>query len=106
MTWTDPTTRATGDLITAAIWNAEMVDNTMYLHDRVVSQLLPPVLVTGTGANMLTNGDRPVAALNNVNASAAAFFAFAVPADFDALVELSVIFVANASTTLEYDLQS
>lgn len=27
MAWTSPTTRATGDLITAAIWNTDLVDN-------------------------------------------------------------------------------
>jgi hypothetical protein len=31
MAWTDPTTRSTGDLITAAIWNTDMVDNFTYL---------------------------------------------------------------------------
>jgi hypothetical protein len=106
MTWTDPTTRATGDLITAAIWNAEMVDNTVFLHDRVVSALIPPIAATGSGANITSNGDFPVASLNNVNSSAAAFFGFAVPDDFDALVEMCVIFVSSATTTLEYDLHS
>jgi hypothetical protein len=32
MTWTDPATRQTGDLITAAIWNQDVVDNLEYLH--------------------------------------------------------------------------
>lgn len=32
MPWIDPTTRSTGDLITAAIWNADLVDNLIYLH--------------------------------------------------------------------------
>jgi hypothetical protein len=32
MTWTAPVTRATGDLITAAIWNNEHVNNLQYLH--------------------------------------------------------------------------
>ena len=31
MTWTDPTTRQTGDLITATIWNQDVVDNLAYL---------------------------------------------------------------------------
>src|SRR5688572_17819395 len=99
MTWTDPTTRSTGDLITAAIWNADMVDNMVFLHDRVVSKLIPPVVASGTGASMTVSGDFPVAALVNTNAAAGAFFSFAVPADFDALVELKVIFFCNASTT-------
>lgn len=31
MAWTTPTTRTTGDLITAAIWNSDLVDNLAYL---------------------------------------------------------------------------
>lgn len=33
MTWVNPTTRSTGELITAAIWNQEVVDNTQFLYD-------------------------------------------------------------------------
>lgn len=32
MSWTGPTTRATGDVITAAIWNTDIVNNLLYLH--------------------------------------------------------------------------
>lgn len=32
MAWTTPTTRATGDLITASIWNTDVVNNLAYLH--------------------------------------------------------------------------
>lgn len=32
MAWTTPTTRATGDLITAAIWNTDLVNDSKYLH--------------------------------------------------------------------------
>jgi len=31
MAWTAPTTRTTGDLITASIWNTDLVDNLNYL---------------------------------------------------------------------------
>lgn len=37
MAWTDPTTRSTSDLITAAIWNTDLVDNLTYLHDELPS---------------------------------------------------------------------
>lgn len=33
MAWTEPTTRSTGDLITAAIWNTDVVDNLDYLYE-------------------------------------------------------------------------
>lgn len=35
MAWTNPTTRSTNDLITAAIWNADLVDNLTYLKSQV-----------------------------------------------------------------------
>ncbi|NDJ35676.1 MAG: hypothetical protein GYB64_13525 [Chloroflexi bacterium] len=37
MVWQDPTTRQTGDLITAAIWNQDVVDNTRHLHTRTAA---------------------------------------------------------------------
>lgn len=33
MTWTTPTTRATGDLITASIWNTDLVNNLAWLYE-------------------------------------------------------------------------
>ncbi len=35
MTWVDPESRDTGDLITAAIWNQDVVDNTQWLKDNL-----------------------------------------------------------------------
>ncbi len=35
MSWSDPTLRNTGDLITAAIWNQDVVDNVQHLHDNM-----------------------------------------------------------------------
>lgn len=32
MSWADPAARQTGDLVTAAIWNQDVVANTAYLH--------------------------------------------------------------------------
>ncbi len=51
MAWTTPTTRATGDLITAAIWNADLVDNLSYLKTEVdkYGALLVYNTETGTG---------------------------------------------------------
>lgn len=37
MSYTSPTTRSTNDLISAAIWNADLVDNITYLHDDLPS---------------------------------------------------------------------
>ncbi|MBN1122789.1 MAG: hypothetical protein JXJ17_17060 [Anaerolineae bacterium] len=35
MTWSDPESRDIGDLITAAIWNQDVVDNVQYLFDNL-----------------------------------------------------------------------
>jgi hypothetical protein len=35
MTWNDPLNRDTGDLITAAIWNQDVVDNAQYLYENL-----------------------------------------------------------------------
>ena len=37
MAWTTPTTRSTGDLITAAIWNTDLVDDLNYLYGSLPS---------------------------------------------------------------------
>lgn len=37
MAWTSPTTRATDDLVTASIWNADLVDNLLYLYSGLPS---------------------------------------------------------------------
>lgn len=33
LSWSSPSTQSTGDLITAAIWNQNVVDNTLFLYD-------------------------------------------------------------------------
>ncbi len=39
MTWSDPESRDTGDLITAAIWNQDVVANTQWLHDNMAGKV-------------------------------------------------------------------
>ena len=39
MTWVDPTARQTGDLITAAIWNQDVVDNSQFLYDSALGSV-------------------------------------------------------------------
>jgi hypothetical protein len=102
MSWTDPTTRSTGDLITAAIWNAEVVDNLGFLHDREVSVWIPYVDTSGTPISL---GNMPVTRLTNTG-GAWAKFSFPMPDDFDTLVGLDVVLVSSVTTTLEYDLGS
>jgi len=42
MAWTSPTTRATGVLVTASIWNTDVVDNLVYLYSQVNAQIQIP----------------------------------------------------------------
>ena len=37
MAWTTPSTRVTGDLVTAAVWNAEIYYNQGYIYDELIS---------------------------------------------------------------------
>jgi hypothetical protein len=51
MAWTTPVTQATGVLITAAIWNAQVPDNMSFLHDVPACRVYnaaSPLLVSGS----------------------------------------------------------
>lgn len=50
MPWTTATTRSTGFNVTAAVWNAEHVDNMNYLKRPAVQTFTADVSVTGTSA--------------------------------------------------------
>jgi hypothetical protein len=97
MTWTDPTTRSTGDLITAAIWNQDVVDNLDYLHDRAVTRWLPPRGSTSLVNDwILINGDN----------SFAAYFSFDIPDDFDQLLALELAIWGTQTAQGTYTLSS
>jgi len=84
MGWTAPTTRSTGDLITASIWNVDLKDNLIFLKTK---ELWSPVTF---GTNGITaDGRWPVASLNAAND--AARMSFAVPDDFLTLTEAIIL---------------
>lgn len=58
--WTAPTTRATGDLITASIWNTDLGDNLVYLHG--VKKTTSKTVSNTTTETDLLNGEITVAA--------------------------------------------
>lgn len=99
MTWTDPTTRSTGDLVTAAIWNADVVDNLEFLHDRVVERWFYVAHTT----NYAADGRWRVITLT---AGSGAAMAFSLPEDFDELVSADVLLIANATGTLTYSIHT
>lgn len=37
MAWVTPSSRTTGELVTAAIWNQDAVQNPQYLYDELIS---------------------------------------------------------------------
>ena len=48
MAWTSTTTRATGFLVTAAVWNAEIVNNMTHLEEVAYATIVADVSVTAT----------------------------------------------------------
>lgn len=98
MTWTDPTTRSTGDLITAAIWNQDVVDNLEYLHERTVTRWIPP------HGSLSVAGDWY--AIYGYVTPFAAYFSFDIPPDFDQLVSLEVAILGTQTGQRTYDLNS
>lgn len=52
MTWSNPTTRSTGDLITAAIWNQDVVDNLKYLYDNQGMTRIDSATLTGSATDI------------------------------------------------------
>lgn len=58
MAYTAPTTRTTGELITAAIWNGDLTDNIAYLHDGLYTKhiVLPLAGLVASVASAWTSG--------------------------------------------------
>ncbi len=52
MAWTVPTVRATGELITASIWNTDLTDNLKYLKGLSGGVALENDLTLGTGKKL------------------------------------------------------
>jgi hypothetical protein len=86
--WTAPTTRSTGDLITASIFNTDIVDNLLFLHQRPVTKFFT------FGDYSDSAGDFSV---NNIANGGNARGTFMVPDDFDALVSIELL-ASHAST--------
>lgn len=100
MTWSDPAARQTGDLITAAIWNQDVVDNAQYLHDREVA-----VLVTPVGDNLagLSNHKVFQHAPSQTRETTCHWVA---PADFASLSAAAFVIVPEATGNAGYRLET
>ncbi len=78
MAWVNPTSRSTSDLITAAIWNQDVVVNPQYLHDNVnlvqygvrSSNTVLQVITTATWTPITFDADRwDVGSLHDVSSN-------------------------------------
>lgn len=63
MAWVTPVVRATGDIITAAIWNQDVVGNPNYLYKLLVS---PPMIIARRSSQMTLGSDNPNIALTGI----------------------------------------
>lgn len=95
--WTTPTTRSTGDLITAAIYNTDIVDNLIYLHQRQVTKWFP------FGNYNDTAGDFN---MHQIASAGTASGTFMVPDDFDSLVSLELLASHSSTGTWTFTLTS
>ena len=105
MGWTNATTRSTGNLITASIWNTDLVDNMDFLETQ---DFYAPTTVRYTGAAFVAlaaSGNYPAAILSG--ATQFALTSFHCPANFSAIVT-SVLIVIPTSTqaSANWDIES
>lgn len=63
MAWVTPVIRATGDIIPAATWNQEVVDNPAYLHKLLTS---PPMIIAYRSPTTTLGPNNPNIALTHI----------------------------------------
>lgn len=106
MAWTTPTTRITGELITATIWNTDIVDNLIYLKNEIDTDThtmwFPVTLNTGNYG--LVNGSYVVAAVNGTGGNG--WCGWMTPTDWASSVSLQLSFIATFTGTFSYDIYS
>src|SRR3990167_6645722 len=100
MAWTSPTTRTTGNLITAAIWNTDLVDNLTWLHDGHYSVIYKTgdVVHNSTG-NWIQVTGFSLLAQTETFWSAGAPDGFTIPANMSGLYEFRFFVAFDANGT-------
>lgn len=106
MSWSAPSTRSTGDMVTAAIWNQDVVNNPTQLHDwQVISMWTPVTQAFNAGTiDRLAEGAHVGAQIAANGADGGV--TFVVPSDYVSLVSLTAIIAGISTATLNYDLRS
>ena len=89
---------ATGDGISAAMWNI-LVNNIDYLHDTREQLSVGPI----SNTSMSTTGDFHAPSTNNVNNATHTGFQVFIPANFGALVSAVVLMLATTTYSAEAD---
>lgn len=100
MAWVDGSSRTTGTLITAAIWNQDVVDNAQFLHDRTVYLLIPPAGDGGL-AHLLIDSNFYLARIRT-EAGDYVTMTWRVPSDFDTLSALQVAYIPEVTNTMTF----
>jgi hypothetical protein len=108
VTYTPPTLRATGDLITADAWNDEVAANITHLHQREATLCVTPLPGDGWTTDIVERGRWTGVRwdANSTDSGDGAAFPFFLPADFATLVSAYIYAACTQTTTVEYDLQS
>lgn len=110
MAWTSPTTRTTGTLITASIWNTDVVDNLSYLKTSINANIL---LSSGMWASTtLPAGQGTVEMSTNKQNFKYISFAdgaysycevgFPLPADYNGSTMTAVFYWMHPATTVNF----
>lgn len=85
MTWTAPTTRTTGELITASIWNTDVVDNLAYLFDPNGAEYVAAGTLTTTSTSFTDiDGTNMKLTVSTTQANAPVTIGFSAAATADA----------------------
>jgi hypothetical protein len=94
MAYVEPTTRTTGDLITATIWNQDAVDNVKALAANRTRKFFVPA-VGSSGGLVLDSGSRGFEMTDGVTTEVQGFFM--VPNDYVSGMTVKPVVVADAS---------
>jgi hypothetical protein len=97
MAWSDPVTRSTGDLITAAIWNQEVVENPQILHDRNTARIVTGIFATNQQQQNSMYKQRLQAATDPQT------YYIYVPSDFESVTTLEFIYSPATTGTSDID---
>lgn len=103
MAWVSPTTRATSFLVTAAVWNADAVDNVIFLHARKVSFVVTPQII---GESAVAVAGSATLAAQIVDANSDAHFSWVFPSDFSSLDTAKFIYNGVTTGTSDFDAQT